>query len=239
MHLSHFLTLSLALLFPVSHANAQEADTPPQAVEIKAVRERLVPYKDSYEMAKKLQQASNGHVALGVHLMPTKADVRMDDIRIWLESDEKSIAIKMREGSIFMVPVDDQIAAEKGNYSVNKKKGDLSAAIVILPGVPENEWTIGLMKQVIGEANVAIKKTTPWYLMPLIVSVKSVAVCSKQPNVNVQIMDGVTVIATVATKTAAKNDSGEPVFCAFFDSHTEYADGLHVSVPESAEVLLL
>ena len=190
-------------------------------------------------MAKKIQTASNGHVALGVRLIPSKPDVRIDDIRIWLEGTEKSMPIKINEGNIFVVPIDDQIAAEKGNYSVNKKKGDLSARIIILPGVPAKEWTIGLMKQVIVEANVAIKKTAPWYFLPFVTSVKSVAVCSKQANVNVQIMNGATAFATVATNSKATNDSGQPVFCTYFDERTEYADSFHVSVPESAEVLLL
>lgn len=239
MRISNILTLTLVLLCPITQAYSQEDDSPHQVIDIKVTRERIVAYQESYDIAKKVRAAANGHIALGLRLIPLKSDVRMDDIHIWLEGENTFIPIKIREGSVFLVPIEDKIAAEKGHYSVNTRKGDLTANALILQTVSDDKWTIGLMKDVVAEANIVIKKVTPWYFMPFAPAIKAVAVCSRQPDVNVQIMDGSIIFATVAAKDKAMNDAGQPVFCALFNMHTEFKDDFHIIVPESAEVLLL
>jgi len=52
-------------------------------------------------------------------------------------------------------------------------------------------------------------------------------------------MDQTSLIATVTANSKAENDIGEPVFCALFDAQSEYADNFRVTIPGSAEVLLL
>jgi len=106
-----FLISSFVFFCTISLASAQEEDATHQVIEIKAQRERMVAYQQSYEMAKKIQTASNGHVALGLRLMPARSDVRMDDIRLWLESTSTSVPVKLRDGNVFLVPIEDQIAA--------------------------------------------------------------------------------------------------------------------------------
>ena len=166
--------LVLFALFSAPHFSyAQEQateQTPEQVIEIKAKHEGMMPYQELYEYAKKTQSLTHGHVAFIIQLKPLKPGVKMDDIRLWLESKSKSISIKILDGNLFIVPVDDEIATEKGQFSVNKQKGEIQGIGNWIPNVPKNDWTIGLTKQVIDESNTAIKKVMPWYSIPFLYS---------------------------------------------------------------------
>ena len=233
--------LVLFALFSAPHFSyAQEQateQTPEQVIEIKAKHEGMMPYQELYEYAKKTQSLTQGHVAFIIQLKPLKPDVKMDDIRLWLESKSKSISIKILDGNLFIVPVDDEIATEKGQFSVNKQKGEIQGIGNWIPNVPKNDWTIGLTKQVIDESNTAIKKVMPWYSIPFLPKIKSIAVCTKQAGVEVQIKDGDNIVASVTTKDADKNDSNQPVFCTYFDKNTTYKDDLRIVIPDTAEVI--
>ena len=221
------------------HAQEQTAIEAPLLVEIKAEHETLVDYQKSYEAAKKTEVASHGHVAFAFKLIPQNSTTRIDDVKIWLESQSKSIPIKILDGGFFIVPVDDQIAEEKGTFAMNKKKGEVTGTGTWIQIVQNNDWTIGLMKQVIDETNLAIHKVMPWYSQPFLPKVKSIAVCSKEPGLEIQIKDSDNIIGSVVTKEAEKNDANRPVFCTHFDALTKFSDDSRVVVPDSAEVILM
>ena len=162
----------------------------------------------------------------------------MDNIHVWLESKNKSIPITLRGGNLLLIPIDDEIAAEKGHFAVNKKKGELDMFPSIISLVLNSDWTIGLTKQVINESNIAFKKIVPWYAIPFLPKVKSVGVCTKQAGVEIQIKDGDNIAAIVITNDSNKNDSDEPVFCFNFDKNSTFKDEWRIVVPQSAEVVL-
>ena len=224
--------------FSYAQEQTTEQATPEQVIEIKAERERFIDYQQMYEYAKKTQTITHGHVAFAFQLMPQKPDVQMDNIRIWLESKSKSIPLKSYEKNTFIVHVDDEIAAEKGQYAINKKAGELKWAGNWVPIVPKTDWTIGLAKQVIDETNVAIKKILTWYAIPFAPKVKSVGVCTKEAGIEVQIKDGDNIISAVTTKNPDKNYGNQSVFCVDFDKTTEFKDNLRIVIPDSAEVML-
>ena len=220
-------------------AQEQTANDTPQVIEIKAERENLVGYQEPYEAAKKAQVASHGHVAFAYQLVPKNSTTRIDDVKIWLESQSKSIPIKLLDGNFFIVPIDDQIAEEKGKFAINKKKDEFNGIGNWIQIVPNKDWTIGLMKQVIDETNLAIHSVMPWYSQPFLPKVKSIAVCSKEPGLEIQIKDGDKIAGSVVTKDAEKNDANRPVFCTRFDASTKFSDDSRVVVPDSAEVILM
>lgn len=215
---------------------AEVKEQVPETVEIKAARTRIVQYKDWYEMGKKVRDASSGRVALALQLIPANKDVKVSDVRLWLETDEKVIPIKVMEGGVFVVPVEDQMAAQGAQFSVNKKKGELQAKIIILPNVERDAWTIGLMKQVVSESRDAVKKFTPWYQRPFIRNINAISVCAKNTGGSVQVLDGDKAVASVEMDKEDKNNIGQTVYCKHFNGEDKFADSYKVAIPSQAEV---
>lgn len=218
---------------------AEAADAEVQTVEVKGARERLVPYKESYELARKVQEASNGRVAFGLRLIPAKPEVTLNNIRLWLGEEADAIPVKVNDGGLFVVPIDHKVAANNGHYSINRKKGELSVRVAILPNVERDAWTIGLMQQVVQDGKAAIKKLLPWYMRAFGIGVDAVAVCGPTAGMPIQLMNGAEVAATVTADKKATNDVGRPVFCKHFGGDDKLDANLKVVVPEGAEVLLL
>lgn len=208
-------------------------------IQVIGARVRLVSYQQTYDLARKVQTASGGRVALGLRLIATRPDVRLDDLRLSLDGDTESLPIPLREGEIFIVPVNDRIAQENGSYSVNKKKGDISVRPVFLPVVGKTEWTIGLMRQVVASANNSIGVVVPWYMRPFMGQIDSVAICTKEAGVSIPIMNGDDVVSLVNTEKKDIDEIGRTVFCKCFNDSDKFEDSLRVVLPEGAEVLLL
>jgi hypothetical protein len=229
----------VTVLFSGAVANAGENDTPIQSVEVKGIRTGLVPYKELYELAKKVQLATAGRVAVGLRLVPARPRVRVDNVKLWLERENESLPIPVSDGGIFIVPVNDEIAANDGRFAINKQKGDLTARIVVLPTMARDAWTIGAVRQSIADARAAIDKFTPWYQKPFAMRVNTVSVCTRKVGVPVKIMQGETVIATLSTSEQARNDADQPVYCQHFKGDENYGQASVLSIPEEAEVLFL
>jgi hypothetical protein len=231
--------LALLLASASAHAAGGDGDVPVQSVEVKGVRTRLVSYKQPYEIAKKVQLAAEGRVALGLRLVPARPEVRIDDIKLWLEGEAESIPIKVSDGGVFVVPVKDQIAAQDGKFSINKKKGELTARIVIMPAIARDAWTVGMVGRTIADARSAIDKFTPWYQKPFAMRVNTVSVCTKAANEMVKVMQGETVLASLPTSEKARNDADQPVFCHHFKGDEQYDQASRLVIPDDAEVLFL
>ncbi len=230
--------LLTAILAVGSSAFADEASTV-ATVEIQGARERLVPYKESYEMAKKVQMATEGRVALALRLIPSKPNVRIDDVQLSLEGETESIPINVLAGGIFVVPVNDDIAKQNGSFSVNKKKGDLGARLVLVPSVARKDWTIGLMRQVVAGAQSAAIKITPWYERAFMTKITSIAVCSSEAGAPLQVMNGNDVVAKFQMNEKATDDADRPVFCKHFNGDDKLDEHLTVAIPDGAQVVLL
>ena len=243
MSRSSILTLLLASLCSTALAQSeqpadQSADQV-QTVEVKGARERLVPYKESYELARKVRDASSGRVAFGLRLVPAKPDVRLDDIRLWLGEDGDAAPVAVREGGLFVVPINDKVAASGGHYSINRKKGDLNVRVAIMPNVPKDTWTIGLMQQVANDGKAAVNKLLPWYMRAFGIGVDAVAVCGKNAGMPIQVMNGAEVAGTVTADKKGTNDIGQPVYCKHFTNAEKFDAAYKVVIPEGAEVLLM
>jgi hypothetical protein len=238
MRTLYTLLLSTTILTVSSFVFADD-EAVTATIEIQGVRERLVPYKESYEMAKKVQAASEGRVALALRLIPTKPNVRIDDVQLSLEGETESVSINVLAGGIFVVPVNDEIAKQNGSYSVNKKKGELGARIILVPSVARKDWTIGLMRQVVSGAQTATSKITRWYERPFTTKITSVGVCSNQADVPLLVMNGKDVVAKFQLNEKATDDVDRPVFCKHFNGDDKLDDNLTVAIPEGAEVVLL
>lgn len=234
-----FIAAWLATVPFVSNLALAEEPVPIESIQVTAVRERLVSYQQSYDLARKVQEASSGRVALGIRLIAARSDVRLDDLHLSLDSDTESLSISVGEGGIFIVPVNERIAQEKGTYSINKKKGDVDYTLIFLPAVGAATWTIGLMRQVIADAKNAAAKVVPWYLKPFATQIDSVAVCTKESGVAISIMNGDALVSTVKTEKKDTDDGGRTVFCKRFNGTDKFEDALRVVVPEGAEVILL
>ncbi|WP_180276921.1 hypothetical protein [Janthinobacterium sp. BJB446] len=229
---------------PAPAASADDA-LPPQMVTItassdaKAPRIRFTAYRESYLTARKVWQVSSGSVVMALRLIPAKLSATIDDVRVALQGNGAPVPIKVSSGGVFVVPLNDDIAAQDGTFLVNKGRGELTANIVLQPSVARDAWNVTRVGQVLQDARRAVRAITPWYKRPFASDVQSLAFCAAERGSALQLMDGEQLIATLPMNESAVNDINQPVFCKIFDGEDKYPGHYRVVMPEQATVLLL
>ena len=224
---------------------AELLEVTPQSVTVTASnmaappRVRFTAYRDSYLTAKKVWQVSRGNVVMALRLIPAKLSATIDDVRVALQGDGAPMAIKVGEGGVFIVPINDEIAAQGGSFLVNKGKGELTANMVIQPAVPRDAWTVARVAHVLHDARLAVHAITPWYKRLFSSEVQSLAFCAPERGSAVQLMQDQQLIATLPMNDAAVNDINLPVYCKMFDGEDKYPGHYRVVMPEQATVLIL
>ena len=225
-------------------ASAEEA-LPSQTVTVtassdaKAPRVRFTAYRESYLTARKVWQVSSGSVVMALRLIPAKLSATIDDVRVALQGHGAPIPVKVSDGGVFVVPLNEDIAAQDGTFLVNKGRGELTANIVLQPSVARDAWNVTRVGQVLRDARRAVRAITPWYKRPFASDVQSLAFCAAERGSALQLMDGEQLIATLPMNEAAVNDINQPVFCKIFDGEDKYPGHYRVVLPEHATVLLL
>lgn len=229
---------------PAPAVSAEEA-LPSQTVTItassdaKAPRVRFTAYRDSYLTARKVWQVSSGSVVMALRLIPAKLSATIDDVRVALQGNGAPVPVKVSAGGVFVVPLNDDIAAQDGTFLVNKGRGELTANIVLQPSVARDAWNVTRVGQVLHDARRAVRAITPWYKRPFASDVQALAFCAAERGSALQLMDGEQLIATLPMNEAAVNDINQPVFCKIFDGEDKYPGHYRVVLPEQATVLLL
>jgi hypothetical protein len=217
----------------------------PQSVTVKASnmaappRVRFTAYRDSYLTAKKVWQVSRGNVVMALRLIPAKLSATIDDVRVALQGDGAPVAIKVGEGGVFIVPINDEIAAQGGSFLINKGRGELTANMVIQPSVARDAWTVSRVAQVLRDARLAVHAITPWYKRLFSSEVRALAFCAPERGSALQLMQDQQLIATLPMNDAAVNDINLPVYCKMFDGEDKYPGHYRVVMPEQATVLIL
>ncbi len=202
-------------------------------------RVRFTAYRDSYLTAKKVWQVSRGNVVMALRLIPAKLSATIDDVRVALQGDGAPVAIKVGEGGVFIVPINDEIAAQGGSFLVNKGRGELTANMVIQPSVARDAWTVSRVAQVLHDARLAVHAITPWYKRLFSSEVQALAFCAPERGSALQLMQDQQLIATLPMNDAAVNDINLPVYCKMFDGEDKYPGHYRVVMPEQATVLIL
>ena len=202
-------------------------------------RVRFTAYRDSYLTAKKVWQVSRGNVVMALRLIPAKLSATIDDVRVALQGDGAPVAIKVGEGGVFIVPINDEIAAQGGSFLVNKGRGELTANMVIQPAVARDAWTVSRVAQVLHDARLAVHAITPWYKRLFSSEVQALAFCAPERGSALQLMQDQQLIATLPMNDAAVNDINLPVYCKMFDGEDKYPGHYRVVMPEQATVLIL
>ena len=205
----------------------------------KAPRIRFTAYRESYLTARKVWQVSSGSVVMALRLIPAKLSATIDDVRVALQGNGAAVPIKVSAGGVFVVPLNDDIAAQDGTFLVNKGRGELTANIVLQPSVARDAWNVTRVGQVLHDARRAVRAITPWYKRPFANDVQSLAFCATERGSALQLMDGEQMIATLPMNEPAVNDINQPVFCKIFDGEDKYPGHYRVILPEQATVLLL
>ena len=221
------------------------AEAAPQTVTItangdaKPPRVHFTQYRESYLTARKVWQVSSGNVVMALRLIPAKLSATIDDVRVALQGTGAPIPIKVSEGGVFVVPLNEDIAAQDGSFLVNKGRGELTANIVIQPSVARDAWNVTRIGQVLKDARRAVRAITPWYKRPFANEVQSLAFCASETGSALHLMDGEQLIATLPMNEPAVNDINQPVFCKIFDGEDKYPGHYRLALPEQATVLLL
>lgn len=224
---------------------AELLEVTPQSVTVTASnmaappRVRFTAYRDSYLTAKKVWQVSRGNVVMALRLIPAKLSATIDDVRVALQGDGAPVAIKVGEGGVFIVPINDEIAAQGGSFLVNKGRGELTANMVIQPSVPRDAWTVARVAHVLHDARLAVHAITPWYKRLFSSEVQSLAFCAPERGSALQLMQDQQLIATLPMNDAAVNDINQPVYCKMFDGEDKYPGHYRLVMPEQATVLIL
>lgn len=243
MALPHrFLALAYALCCAGAAAAGPDAPVV-QTVEVKAGRERLVPYKELfYPMAKAVQRHLAGRVALGVQLRPAHPHVRIDDLAVWLDGAGRSLPIQRDRHGLYMVPVEDEIAAQDGNFSINKKPSDLRVNLVLVPTLADDAWTMGALRSLLKDIPASIDPVVPWHhrLLTWAMTRKlTVSVCSPSARAHVDIVDGDKLLASYPITEASRNHVNAPVYCRRFDGREPFDARARLVLPDNAQVLFI
>jgi len=224
---------------------AEPAQAASQTVTISASSEgapprvRFTAYRDSYETAKKVWQVSRGNVVMALRLIPAKVSGTIDDVRVALQGNGAPVSVRVAEGGVFVVPINDEIAEQDGMFLVNKGRGELTASMVIQPAVPREAWTVERVAHVLRDARLAVRAITPWYKRWFSSDVRSLAFCAPERGSALQLKQGEQLIATLPMSEAAMNDINQPVYCKMFDGEDKYPGQYRVVLPEEATVLIL
>lgn len=232
------------LLLLVSPARADDTAPPMQTVEVKGGLERLVPYKSPYyEMARKVEAASQGRIVFGIQLSSSQTGGRVDNVRLRLETDDEAVPLEVDKKGLFIVPLLERMARrDDARFTVNKKKGTLTATGVLLPAVPKDAWTVGGLRQITSDVHAAFGALAPWYLKP-VAAVKAlrhgVSVCAASLGAAVRVVKGGQTLATLPLDTATRDHANQAVFCHAFNGKEAYEDSSRIEIPENAQVLLL
>ena len=176
---------------------------------------------------------------MALRLIPAKLSATIDDVRVALQGDGAPVAIKVGEGGVFIVPINDEIAAQGGSFLVNKGKGELTANMVIQPSVPRDAWTVARVAHVLHDARLAVHAITPWYKRLFASEVQSLAFCAPERGSALQLMQDQQLIATLPMNDPAVNDINVPVYCKMFDGEDKYPGHYRLIMPEQATVLIL
>lgn len=214
-----------------------------QKVEVTGARTRLVPYADLfYPMAKAVQQGLGGRAALALQLRGTRQEVRTDDLEIWLEGGRDTVPVRPERSGVFVVPVLQQVAIDKGHFLINKRKEDLQVNLVLVPTLAPDGWTIGGVRSLLQDVRGSVGKLLPWHQKPMVWAVTrklSVSVCSRLRDAAVTLVDGDQVVARLAASEELRNYANQTVFCRSFDGNERYPAASRLVLPEDAEVLLM
>ncbi|MGX9772099.1 hypothetical protein ACWYXN_01195 [Janthinobacterium aestuarii] len=224
---------------PAEEASPAQTVTITASSDAKAPRVRFTAYRESYLTARKVWQVSSGSVVMALRLIPAKLSATIDDVRVALQGNGAPMPIKVSDGGVFVVPLNDDIAAQDGTFLVNKGRGELTANIVLQPAVARDAWNVTRVGQVLRDARRAVRAITPWYKRPFASDVQSLAFCAAERGSALQLMDGEQLIATLPMNEQAVNDINQPVFCKIFDGEDKYPGHYRVVMPEQATVLLL
>lgn len=231
------IALGLALL-AIGPAAAEEP-AGQERIDVTAHPVALLPYRKVYDAAKLVRDASGGKIAFALRLQAKDGTPPLGEVRLSLASESETLPLPLRTGGIIVVPVEERIAAEKGDFVLNRRKGTTQASVLLLPMVADDAWTVGLMRQVVADGQKAIKEAVPWFLRPFAPGVHSVSICGRTAGMPIVLLRGDAPAATVAADARTRNDAGETVFCKHFDGKDGLDEALRVQVPAGAEVLLL
>lgn len=235
---THIALLVMGLLGVA--AVADEPGTAENVVEVTGSRSIVsVPYKQAYEIAKKVQTASEGRLALAMRLEPKKAGVRMDGLRLTLSTDNDDRLLPLQEGIFFVIPVLDKAVEENGVFFLNRKKGDVGGSILLVPTADQQHWTMGRVRQTIADGDRAVKTFVPWYWRIFSGTVEAVGICTPQAGATIAVQAGEQLVASVKTEHREINPLGKPVYCASFNGKEVYADDVQLVLPAEGEAQLL
>lgn len=236
-----YANLSLALLLANALSVAAHADEPAEnVVEVTGSKSIVsVPYRQAYEIAKKVQVASQGRLALAMRLTPQRDGARMDGLRLSLSTDNDDVLIPLQDGVFFTIPIIDKAADENGVFYLNRKKGDIGGRVLLVPAGSSQAWTMGRVRQTIADGVSAVKTFVPWYLRLFSGTVEGVGVCTPQAGVAVALQAGEQLLASFKTEHKEVNTLGKQVFCARFSGKEAYADDAQLVLPADGEALLL
>jgi len=220
-------------------AQADEALPPENVVEVSGSKSIVsVPYRQAFEIAQKVQAASEGRLALAMRLVPKKEGASMDGLRLTLSTDNDDMLIPLQNGVFFTIPVIEKAASDNGIFFLNRKKGDIGGMVLLVP-TSHAQWTMGRVRQTIGDGVRAVKTFIPWYLRLFSANVEAVGICTPQAGAQVVLRAGEQAVASLMTEHKEINTLGKLVYCARFDGKEAYADDVQLLLPQDGEALLL
>jgi hypothetical protein len=173
-----YLTL---LLFPLASPAQEVAQSAPasETVVIKGVRDpAIMPYRDAYEFANRIDRVPHEKVRVQVQLKSQNKAVKPADIRVHLAGDNIDLPVPIGEEGAIEIPRSPEALADGAEFVTNQKKGSVAVAITLFPNLPATDRiAYADAFESAEQARRLIKEIVPWYYRLLIADPNALRIC--------------------------------------------------------------
>lgn len=241
MYAVRFALLAVVLLLPQVLAEESTADSPAAQIEVLAAKKLAVNYSGGfYRYAKLVQTESHGNLQYAFAVY--RRDGQPSPMRLLVSDGEREVEAPRRLGSLYTIPVDDEIAKAGGVLLFDQKSTEIVLGTgTFAPAGDIATLTYGRVKQSIADYQ-KVRSALSFKERMLTTGTPDYLICSTSDAAGVRIEVEGRELATVPFKAAAERLQRmvrlPGLRCAELETDEGYPDLARVVVPAQSTALL-
>lgn len=177
--------VAFAVLLAPLPCLANESGPPTtDTVVVRGVRDpAMMPYRDAYEFANRIERVPHDKVRVKLQLKPRDKTIRQSDLRLRLAGENVEIAVPLGEDGEFAIPRSPEALADQAEFVTNQKRGSVSLAITLHPILPlAAQIAYADALEAAAQARALIKEIVPWYYRLLVADPNALRLCFERAD---------------------------------------------------------
>jgi hypothetical protein len=233
--------LASSLLIQPVFADETPSDSPAQQIEVLAARHLAINYSGGlYRYAKLVQTESQGHLQYTFSIF--RRDGKPSSLKLLVTDGEQEIEAPRRLGSLYTIPVHDDIAKAGGVLLFDRKSTEIGLGTgTFAPADDIDQLTYGQVKQSITHYQ-AVRSALTFKERLVTASTPDYLICTTSDEGKVRILANDSELANIAFKPAAerlqKMVRVPGLRCAEVPTDESYPDHARLVVPAQSTALL-